>query len=410
LLLLLGALCARDAAAAAAARQIIAVKAKVAITGSGPEIPNAVILVEDGVIREVGPADKVKIPWNADVVDAAEKVVAPGFVLAHTSDGLELANESMPDVPFLSTFDAIDPFRPFFKDALRNGVTTALVLPGNATRFGGTGTIVNPVGKTVEEMLVARPYGLKVSLAPTSGESRMGHMQKLREFLQREVDWKEGVELRKKEAEEAKKPFAGEVPPERQAMQDLLAGKLTAFVYCPLASDVQRAIDLAVHFKFKAVLVLGADTWKAAPQIAAAKLPAILPPDSIFFEEDPLTGEVNQRVLPAIFKKAGVSIAFQVNLNRFDTRYPWQVVAEAVKHGLARGDAIAAATAVPAQILGLGGTIGQIGKGCRADLVVFSGDPLDPRSWVEKVYIGGKLAYDRAADAFLKELMGEEKR
>ena len=209
-LLLILALGAFSPCPGAAVRKITAVKTKVTITGSGPEIPGAVIMIEDGVITAVGPASKIKIPWNAEVVDARDRVVMPGYVLAHTSEGLERENESMPDVPFLSTFDAIDPFSRFFKVALRNGITAVLVMPGNSTRFGGTGTVVRPVGKTVEEMLVMKPYGLKISLRPGSGETRMGHMQKIREYLRRSKKYFADRARRMKEAKEAKKPFTEE--------------------------------------------------------------------------------------------------------------------------------------------------------------------------------------------------------
>ena len=43
-----------------------------------------------------------------------------------------------------------------------------------------------------------------------------------------------------------------------------------------------------------------------------------------------------------------------------------------------------------------------------ADIVVFSGDPLDFNSWVEQVYIRGILAYDRKDDVRLKRLLGDE--
>ena len=46
--------------------------------------------------------------------------------------------------------------------------------------------------------------------------------------------------------------------------------------------------------------------------------------------------------------------------------------------------------------------------GKSADIVVFSGDPLDFNSWVEQVYIRGVLAYDRKDDVRLKRLLGDE--
>ena len=58
------------------------------------------------------------MPWDAFVIEANDQVVMPGFVLAHTYRGLDSSNERMPEVPFLSTFDAIDPLQSFFEESL----------------------------------------------------------------------------------------------------------------------------------------------------------------------------------------------------------------------------------------------------------------------------------------------------
>ena len=114
-------------------------------------------------------------------------------------------------------------------------------------------------------------------------------------------------------------------------------------------------------------------------------------------------------MLPVIYRKAGVRFAFQIDTRSLDARYLWQVAAEAEKHGLERKDAIAAVTAHPAQMLGLGGKAGVIQPGARADLLLLSGDPLDATTWIEQVMIGGRMVYDRKEDAFLKELFGKSK-
>ena len=104
---LLGAFVISALAHAAPVRKKIAVKAGRIITISAAEIKNGVILIEDGIIKAIG--KDLEIPWDAFVIEAGDKVVMPGFVLAHTSNGLDRANENLPEVPFLSTFESIDP-------------------------------------------------------------------------------------------------------------------------------------------------------------------------------------------------------------------------------------------------------------------------------------------------------------
>ena len=51
-------------------------------------IPDAVLLMEDGKIKEFGPARKLNVPEGCDIIDAQGHYVGPGFVDIHThSDG-----------------------------------------------------------------------------------------------------------------------------------------------------------------------------------------------------------------------------------------------------------------------------------------------------------------------------------
>ncbi len=272
---------------AAPVRKKLAVEAGRIITIAGKDIKNGVILIEDGTIKAVG--TDVEIPWDAFVIEAKDRVVMPGFVMAHTSSGLDRANENMPEVPFISTFDSIDPISTFFEDSLRDGVVAMLVLPGNNTLLGGTGTIVKPYGRTVEAMLIKRYTGLKISLQPSRNTSRMGHMQRFRRYISDLKDYLEDYEQKKADAKEEKKPFDEEIDVTKQSMADLLNKKLTAFIYCNRAADVPKAIEIQKTHGLNTVLVLTPDCYKAAGLIARSKLPVILDSQLIIWETNEQT-------------------------------------------------------------------------------------------------------------------------
>ena len=64
-----------------------------------------------------------------------------------------------------------------------------------------------------------------------------------------------------------------------------------------------------------------------------------------------------------------------------------------------RGISTKAVTIVPAIVAGIDDRVGSIEPGKHADLVIVTGDPADPRSSVEKVFIEGELVYDTDQEA-----------
>ena len=159
----------------------VAIKGARVIPINGPELESATVLIRGGKIEAVG--KDLEIPWDARVIDGSKKVVLPGFVEAHTSRGTDRPNERLASVPFVSTFDSINPVDPYFEDALRQGITTLCVMPGNDTMIGGQGCVVRPTGVTVESMMVVKNVGMKVSLKPKAGVSKMAHIAALRKEL-----------------------------------------------------------------------------------------------------------------------------------------------------------------------------------------------------------------------------------
>ena len=390
---------------AAPVRKKLAVKAGRIITIAGADVKNGVILIEDGTIKAVG--TDLEIPWDAFVIEAKDRVVMPGFVLAHTSSGLDRENENLPEVPFLSTFDSIDPISRFFEDSLRDGVVAMLVLPGNNTLLGGTGTLVKPYGRTVETMLIKRHAGLKISLRPSRNTSRMGHMQRFRRYMSDLKDYLEEYEQRKADAKEEKKPFDEEIDVTKRSMVDLLNKRLTAFVFCDRAADVPKALEIQQAHKLNVVLVLSPDCYKAADLIARSKLPVILDPQLIVWETNEQTNEEEMKIIPRIFHKAGVKFAFQTDTSQYGRRYLWYQAATAVKHGMKRIEALKSITLYPAQFIGVDDRLGSIEAGKEATLIFLTGDPLDSQSWVDQVMIAGEIVYERAKDERLKKLLEE---
>lgn len=418
------------------AADTIALRGGKIITLAGNPIENGIVLVRDGKIEAVG-AD-IAIPIDARVLDTTGKVIMPGFVEAHTSEGMGQANERNDNVPFLSVEDGIDPSLDYFEESRRNGITTAAIVPGNNTFIGGRAVILKTAGQYLNDMIMKRDAGMKISLKPASG-SRMAHLARLR----RELDQaraasekrKSGEELKpaaepassEPKAEEGTTPAGGseanapatgsETPPAESAnnaksidaMIAVVEGKLPVFLYCDTAMDVLSGKQLVDEYHLKAIFILGQDTHKAAKILADRRQPVVLDRNLIFWETNPRTLEDEKVVLPKVFREAGVPFVFQTGDGSLRTTngssFLWYQAAVAIRNGTPESDALRSLTLTSAELLGVQDFVGSIEVGKDADLVILSGEPLRLATWVEKTMVNGKIVYDRETDEKLQRLL-----
>ncbi len=415
---LAAALACAAAPAARAEDDLVAVKAKRIVTVSGPVVEDGVVLVRGGRIEAVG---RMEIPPLARVLDAGDGWVCPGFVEAHTQAGLDRANEQQPVVPFVSALDALDPGGNAMQDALADGVTTLLVIPGNDTQVGGQGIVVKPFGRSVEEMLLRRAAGLKLSLEPRRDTTRAAQLAAVRAALRdaRETMDKAG----RRRAEGASTP--GEPPDlddaRREAMVDLLRGRLPAVIYAGRAQDVPNAFALLDEFSLEGFLVLGPDCWRAADLLRARQDAAekkrpgavlyVLDPvmEVMDRDEDEEDGEI-LRETAGILHRAGVRFALTSDGGPYPSRHLWFQAATAVRQGVPRDEALRAVTLHAARVLGVAERAGTIEPGRDGNLLLLTGDPLSAATWVDRVLIEGRVVYERSKDARLRRLVQGERR
>lgn len=404
----------------------------------GAPITRGALLIEHGKIAAIG--DKVEVPFDARVFDLSGKVLFPGTFIADTWRGLDGANESRPVTPQLDAYDAIDPSQLFFEDCLRLGTTAVHVMPGNNTVIGGLGRVVRPIGLVPDEMMLADAGFMKIAVTPRMGHDRMLQLSMLREAFIELDDYLNKLAERKYEeklAEEEKKIDV--LPAEaRKRGKDLITVEdiddqhrnllrlrggqvrvdgadgptlfkpLGAVIYCGSAMDVAPALQLAKDNGFldRTVLSLGAECFKAVKELKKAARPVILPSDLTYREADPFTGEIRETFMARKLFDAGLLIALAPGPEEsLAERMLTYQAARCVRFGVPRDEALKAITLNPAKMLGLGDRLGSLEVGKDATLAVYSGDPLDFNSVVEKVFINGILAYQRETDVRLQRLL-----
>jgi imidazolonepropionase-like amidohydrolase len=138
----------------------------------------------------------------------------------------------------------------------------------------------------------------------------------------------------------------------------------------------------------KPVIAGGAEAWVVASELAAANVPVLLDPlINLPSDFDKIGARLDNA---ALLNRAGVRVA--ITSEDSPTHRPYrvrQLAGNAVAHGLPPDVALAALTATPADIFGLGATRGRIAQGQVADLALWSGDPLEVTTIADQVWIAG---------------------
>lgn len=424
---------------AGAQSEDIVIEAGRIITQAGEDIEDGVIVIQNGRITAVGTADEVEKPWDARVIGGPDLVAFPGFVEAHSDQGLDRSNrnENVDVAPFLDIRDSIDPVGYFFEDCLRYGITTVNVQQGRNCVIGARGMIVRPVGMTVEEMIVRPGFGLKISASPKSRNSRATQMQKLRQtfddlqrylddLVEKERDERGQAERealyqgRELEGEDAKGRAMeglawtvegleliprGAIGVQQRPLLDLVEGRVPVFLYCGAPVDVSNALEIARTngFLARTTLVIDESCWRAADLIAEAGVPVVLDGDLVEVRRDPITGEEEETFVPGVLLEKG--IRFALSSGDPNTHSLWYQAALATGLGMERQAALDAVTTIPAEIIGMGNDVGSIEQGKQGNVVLLSGDPLSITSWVQQVVIEGVPVYDRSEDVRNKQLL-----
>jgi imidazolonepropionase-like amidohydrolase len=138
------------------------------------------------------------------------------------------------------------------------------------------------------------------------------------------------------------------------------------------------------------ILAGGGEAWKVKDLLKEKNIPVILgPSQALPLEEDDPYDKPYSRA--GELHAAGVRIAI-ATFNSSDSRTLPYEAGQAVGFGLPWEEALKAITLYPAQIFGLADRLGTIEPGKLANLVVTTGDPLEIRTEVKHVFIGGQPA------------------
>jgi imidazolonepropionase-like amidohydrolase len=351
------------------------------------------ILIKDGKIADIGHG--LTAPANAEIIAAAGRPVTPGLFGGVGHLGIEeIGEETTVDDYALKLgsmrpeFDVTTAFNPDSVVLGVNrigGITFAMLAPSaedggkgsSSTIIAGQGSMARLDG-TLEPAAHALFVAVGGSANALSGGTRAAQFMLLQQALG--------------EVRAPKSLLPGDTrlltPAGRQALATYLEGGSPIVFSADRTSDIRQVIAFAKREKLRVAIEGGAEAWRAAPELAAARIPVILDPlDDLPGSFDAVGSTLENA---ARLQRAGVKIAFS-----FDDPAPHnirrirQAAGIAVAHGLPWEDALAAITRNPAEIFGVTAANGSLARGRPADLVIWSGDPLEVTTLADSVFIQG---------------------
>lgn len=357
-------------------------------------VDNGTVLIRDGRIEAIG--EGIEIPAHFRVIDAKGKIVTPGLIGAYTSVGLVEVGSSAGTVDAsykpqdfskagsaLDVSYAINPDNSVLDVSRIEGFTLAATgMSSTHTLFGGQGAIIS-LGDS--DNLVKPKAFMSLSVNNGGADDAGGSRASL--WPQVENAFAEAEALNGK-ALSAKDEWHGYLSKaDVNALIPVVTGKMLLVVDARRASDIRQVLAFkARHPKLNLALLRATEGWRVADEIAKAGVPVILDPEpNLPYAFDMLASTMaNAGRLDA----AGVQVSIGVETHNL--RLATQHAGNAVANGLPWQDGLAALTINTAKLFGIDKDYGSLEKGKVADLVIWSGDPLEAMQAPEQVLINGE--------------------
>ena len=341
------------------------------------------VLIEDDVITDIG----TNITTAADtVIDANGAIVTPALFAGATATGLvevnavrESADGSMSDTKDNTVqvgFDVRDAYSPLSSVV---GVTrvegfgySLLMASGGQYSVAGRGSLVDFDGGfesfNGSDVLFVDVGGYA---ADKVGGSRAAHWMLLEGIM---------ADLKRRSSEREYLSQSG-----KEHLKDLI--KNGVFVFSAnRAADIRKVISFSNEYRLNSVITGGREAWLLADELAAADIPVMVNGlDNLPSNFDALGSRLDNA---ALLHDAGVQVLFTSG-ETHNARKVRQGAGTAVAHGMPHEAAIEAMTTAASRVFG--GRVRALEVGNRADMVIWSGDPLEVTSYATSVILKGEV-------------------
>lgn len=388
---------------------MILIKDGLLLTMTSPFYKKGSILIKDGKIKAI--AETIPIDKDVEFIDATDCWVMPGIIEAHCHLGISEEKQGTigddcneltdPITPYLKALDAINPMDAAFDDAVRAGITSAMVGPGSSNIVGGQFVFMKTKGsRVVDELVIKDPAAMKISFGENPKityadkqkmpSTRMATAALLREALFNAKQYETEKHMTKEEGTYFKENFRLE--PWLAVLNKAIP--LKAHVH--RADDILTAIRIAKAYDTRLTLDHCTEGHLITEQIARSGFPAIVGPS--LTSRNKLEIQNMDFKTAGILHHAGIQIAITTDHPVVPIYHLPKCAGIAAREGLGIEEGLRAITINAAKICGVDQRVGSLEIGKDADIAIFTGNPMETFTKTLYTLIDGKIVYTSKKD------------
>lgn len=378
------------------------------LTMAGRVYENGTIGIQNGKIAEIkeGSIHNAGCNCQKNIINVDGAWVMPGLIEAHCHVGISEEKKGMegddcnenvnPITPYLRAIDAINTMDAGFSDAVRAGITSAMIGPGSSNVVGGQFAFLKLFGRCIDDLIVKAPAAMKVAFGenPKVNYSGMGKSPSTRMaiagMLREELFHAREYLKKKKENRNFEPDFRME------PWEAVFNGEIPLKAHVHRVDDIFTAVRIAKEFGLRMTLDHCSEGHLVADRLAQEGFPAIVGPD--------LSSRSKIEVQNVAFKTVGI-LQKAGMLTAITTDHPVSLIQSlpicagmAVKAGLPMEEGLKAITINPAKICGVADRVGSLEVGKDADIAVFTGNPMEVFTKTLYTIIDGRIVYDAGKD------------
>ncbi|MEX0724481.1 MAG: amidohydrolase family protein [Gracilimonas sp.] len=402
---------------------------KIAITGAtlhtvtNGTIEGGILLIDGSEITFVG--ENARITNEYTRIDASGKHVYPGFIdgwsglglveisaVPVTVDDAELGQFN----PHMYAFTAFNPHSASIPVTRVSGVTTVLSHPSSGS-ISGKASVMDLWGYSPDSMAVKKSGALVMNLPSSGGggwwdnrseeEIKKQYEENLKEindFIDKARFYDRMMKAYEADPSGKTKP---DHDPRMEAMREVLAGEVPVVISVDDEKEILDALEwIKKHNDMRFIFEGVSEGWRVAEEIAEAGVPVLT--TTLYTPSRDYDNYQRPYQNPGLMAEAGVKVAIVSN----DTENSRNTAFEAgyaATYGMGTEEAVRAVTINPAEIFGVDDKLGSLEAGKQANLFIADGDPFEPLTKIEHVFIQGyKIPMDSRQIQLYQEFLDRD--